>query len=55
MKGAPNYWMMRGWLLLHITAGTIAILTGPWQFWTGFRKRHARLHRWMGRIFLVAR
>src|SRR5579862_3961664 len=49
---APNYWPMRGWLLMHITAGMLALLTGPWQFWTGFRARYARLHRWTGRLFL---
>ena len=32
----------------------VALLTGPWQFWTGFRARYARLHRWTGRIFLSA-
>jgi len=50
--GAPNHWALRGWLLMHITGGTVALLTGPWQFWTGFRRRYARLHRWMGRVFL---
>lgn len=50
--GAANYWSMRGWLLMHITGGMVALLTGPWQFWTGFRMRYARLHRWTGRIFL---
>jgi heme/copper-type cytochrome/quinol oxidase subunit 3 len=50
--GAANYWTMRGWLLMHITGGMVALLTGPWQFWTGFRTRYARLHRWTGRVFL---
>jgi hypothetical protein len=50
--GAPNYWTDRAWLLLHITGGMTALLTGPWQFWTGFRTRYARLHRWTGRLFL---
>ena len=54
LRGASNYWSMRGWLLLHITSGMIALLTGPWQFWTGFRQRFWRLHRWTGRIFLIA-
>jgi uncharacterized membrane protein len=54
MLGAPNYWAMRGWLLMHITGGMVALLTGPWQFWTGFRVRYARLHRWTGRTFLCA-
>ena len=51
-QGAPNYWLMRGWLLVHISGGMVALLTGPWQFWTGFRVRYARLHRWTGRLFL---
>jgi len=52
IRGAANYWHMRGWLLMHMTGGMLALLTGPWQFWTGFRARYARLHRWTGRIFL---
>jgi uncharacterized membrane protein YozB (DUF420 family) len=51
--GFDPYWPRRGGLLLHITGGTIALLTGPWQFWTGFRRRHMRIHRWTGRLFLV--
>jgi predicted membrane protein DUF2306 len=43
---------MRRWLLMHMTGGMVALLSGPWQFWTGFRARYARLHRWTGRIFL---
>jgi len=51
-EAAPNHWSLRGWLLMHMTAGTVTLLTGPLQFWTGFRRRYARLHRWMGRLFL---
>lgn len=53
-EAAPHYWRMRGWLMLHITGGMTALLTGPWQFWTGLRVRYPRLHRWTGRIFLCA-
>jgi uncharacterized membrane protein YozB (DUF420 family) len=53
LGGAPNYWVMRGWLLLHISSGMLALLAGPWQFWTGLRKRHMRIHRWTGRLFLT--
>lgn len=52
--GAPNYWAMRGWLLMHMSGGMVALLIGPWQFWSGFRVRYNRLHRWTGRIFLGA-
>src|ERR1700751_4757859 len=40
LLGAPNYWTMRGWLLMHISGGMAALLTGPFQFWTGFRIRY---------------
>ena len=44
VRGAANYWTMRGWLLVHMSGGMLALLTGPWQFWTGFRaRRHHRL------------
>jgi hypothetical protein len=51
-RGAANYWKMRGWLLMHMTGGMMALLSGPWQFWTGFRARFVKLHRWAGRLFL---
>jgi len=47
-----TYWPRRTWLFLHINGGTLALLTGPWQFWTGLRQRHLRIHRWTGRLFL---
>jgi hypothetical protein len=50
--GAANYWADRAWLLMHMTGGMVALLTGPWQFWSGFRARYARVHRWTGRFFL---
>ncbi len=53
MRGAANYWIMRGWLLAHISGGMLAVLTGPFQFWTGFRVRYARVHRFMGYCFLT--
>jgi hypothetical protein len=46
-------WPRRGWLFLHINGGTLALLTGPWQFWSGLRRRHMNIHRWTGRLFLL--
>ena len=48
-----TYWPRRGWLFLHLSGGTIALLTGPLQFWTGLRQRKMKLHRWTGRLFLA--
>jgi hypothetical protein len=46
------YWPRRGWLFLHMNGGSLALLTGPIQFWTGLRRRNLTFHRWTGRLFL---
>jgi uncharacterized membrane protein len=48
------YWQRRGWLFLHISAGTLALATGPLQFWTGLRQRNLTFHRWTGRLYLLS-
>jgi hypothetical protein len=40
--GAPNYWVMRGWLMLHVSGGMIALLTGPFQFSQSLRRRYLK-------------
>jgi Predicted membrane protein (DUF2306) len=40
-------------LFLHISGGTVALLIGPLQFWTGLRQRNLTFHRWTGRLFLL--
>jgi len=54
VKGAANYWAMRGWLLLHITSGMSALLIGPFQFSGWIRKRYTKAHRVSGRVYLIA-
>ncbi|MFC9919689.1 DUF2306 domain-containing protein [Agromyces binzhouensis] len=39
---------------VHIVAGGIALVTGPFQFWRGLRDRAPGVHRWTGRVSLVA-
>ena len=46
--GPPEYASRRGWLLLHIVGGTIALLTGPVQLWLGLSDRGMEWHRRMG-------
>ncbi len=48
-----TYWPRRTWLFLHINGGTLALLTGPWQFWSGLRRRSLQVHRWTGRLFIL--
>jgi hypothetical protein len=46
--GPPEYAPRRGWLLLHIAGGIIALLTGPVQLWLGLSDRGMEWHRRMG-------
>jgi hypothetical protein len=46
--GPPEYAPRRGWLLLHIVGGIIALLTGPVQLWLGLSDRGMGWHRRMG-------
>lgn len=41
------------WLYLHISGGSIALLTGPLQFHQKFRNRYRVIHRWLGRVYLI--
>ena len=40
-------------LIPHTLSGTIALLSGPIQFSSRFRQRHLKLHRILGRIYVV--
>ncbi len=40
--------------LTHMIVASIALLTGPWQFIPQLRARRPRLHRWTGRLYVVA-
>jgi hypothetical protein len=49
-----QYWPMRGWLLVHITMGMVALLTGPVQLWLGLKDRYPRVHRKLGFVYMAA-
>jgi uncharacterized membrane protein len=41
-------------LVVHIAAGSLALLTGPVQFWLGLTGHRATLHRTLGRMYAAA-
>jgi hypothetical protein len=49
-----KYFTRRWVLIAHITAGGGALILGPLQFWSRFRARYSRLHRWVGVGYLLA-
>ena len=49
-----QYWPMRGWLLLHITMGMVALLTGPVQLWLGLKDLYPRVHKNLGFVYMAS-
>ena len=47
-----RFWPRRVWLLTHIAASGIALLAGPFQFWSGLRQHSMLVHRWSGRLYV---
>jgi hypothetical protein len=50
----PHFWPRRLVLLTHLAGGTVALLVGPFQLWSGLASRHMDQHRWTGRAYVVA-
>lgn len=48
------YWYRAPWLFIHNIFGIIALLSGPFQLTPKFRNRHWKLHRRLGRVYLVS-
>jgi uncharacterized membrane protein len=53
-EALARYWPRRWWLLAHITAGTLALLTGPVQLWLGISRRAMRVHRRLGVAYVAS-
>ena len=49
-----RFWAQRFWLLGHVTGGTLALLVGAAQLVPAIRRRYLRVHRWLGRVYLLA-
>jgi hypothetical protein len=47
------YWPRRGWLLVHILGGLIALLSGPVQLWLGLHDVKMHVHRRLGLIYMA--
>ena len=50
----PYYWPRRWGLLPHVAGGSTAISVGLVQLWLGLTGRTGRLHKALGRIYVIA-
>lgn len=46
--------MVKPWIIVHAAAASTALLVGPFQFVSRLRAARPKLHRWMGRTYVVA-
>lgn len=44
----------RWWLIPHVAGGAAALVLGPLQFSASLRRRSLTLHRWLGRLYVLA-
>ncbi|RDI68182.1 DUF2306 domain-containing protein [Nocardia pseudobrasiliensis] len=51
---AARPWPIQVAFYLHIVLAGLALALGPWQFAKRIRVRHIRIHRAIGRIYLIA-
>jgi len=49
-----DFWLRRWWLLVHLSAGTVALLLAPVQYWLGTTRQRLALHRRLGQGYLGA-
>ena len=49
-----RYEPRRAWLLVHVAAGGVALLTGPVQLWIGLSGGPPRVHRRLGLTYVAA-
>lgn len=48
-----QHWEHVIFLFSHVLAGTVALILGPLQFWSGLRNRYKRVHRFIGYTYFV--
>lgn len=49
-----RFWDYRSALVFHIACGLTAMIIGPFQFSKAFRNKYIRIHRMLGRIYLIS-
>lgn len=49
----PKFKPFTPFIIIHVLGGMIALLIGPFQFFPAIRKNYSRLHRIIGKIYLL--
>ena len=49
-----RFWGVKWWLFGHVVGGILALLVGPFQFWKGLRRKNLKLHRNLGKVYIIS-
>ena len=49
----PTFWNKQFWFVSHLATAVIPLITGPFQFWTWFRKHYIKWHRLLGKVYII--
>ncbi|MGB3608094.1 MAG: DUF2306 domain-containing protein [Psychroserpens sp.] len=48
------YWPNKWWLVGHLLGDALALIIGPFQFSSKFRNRFLKMHRYLGKVYIIA-
>jgi len=49
----PTFWDKQFWFVSHLATAVIPLITGPFQFWAWFRINYIKLHRLIGKAYII--
>ncbi len=49
----PTFWNKQFWFVSHFIAAVLPLVLGPFQFWVWFRNRNIKLHRVLGKVYIL--
>jgi uncharacterized membrane protein len=48
-----SLWDKQFWFISHLLTAIAPLVLGPFQFWTWFRAHHIKLHRLLGKLYIL--
>lgn len=49
----PTFWNKQFWFVSHFITAVLPLILGPIQFWVWFRNRYIKLHRLLGKLYIL--
>lgn len=49
----PTFWNKQFWFVSHLITAVLPLILGPFQFWVWFRNRYIKLHRLLGKLYIM--